>query len=74
MDVQLIADLHKSEVFTVGNYLEVPQEILSAPPSADLWEGQTDEEVIYNNIKYPNSSNIHINNNFIFTLGYWIIL
>lgn len=42
-DVQLIADLHKSEVFQVARYLKVPKEIIEAPPSADLWEGQTDE-------------------------------
>jgi NAD+ synthase (glutamine-hydrolysing) len=42
-DIQLIADLHKSEVFSVGHELGVPQSILVAPPSADLWEGQTDE-------------------------------
>ena len=44
VDVQLIADLHKSEVFKVGAVLGVPQSILSSPPSADLWEGQTDED------------------------------
>jgi len=43
-DVQLIADLHKSEVFTVGHHLKVPGEILNAAPSADLWDGQTDED------------------------------
>lgn len=43
MDVQLIADLHKSEVFEVGKALGVPSSILNSPPSADLWEGQTDE-------------------------------
>jgi NAD+ synthase (glutamine-hydrolysing) len=43
VDVQLIADLHKSEVFAVGAHLGVPKSILDAPPSADLWEGQTDE-------------------------------
>lgn len=43
-DVQLIADLHKSEVFAVGKELDVPQSILSAAPSADLWDGQTDED------------------------------
>jgi len=42
-DVQLIADIHKSEVFAVAAALGVPQSILVAPPSADLWEGQTDE-------------------------------
>jgi NAD+ synthase (glutamine-hydrolysing) len=44
VDVQLIADLHKSEVFKVAKYLGVPESILFAPPSADLWDGQTDEE------------------------------
>ncbi|KAM7457273.1 hypothetical protein BLSTO_01972 [Blastocystis sp. subtype 1] len=43
VDVQLIADLHKSEVFKVGAVLGVPESILRSPPSADLWEGQTDE-------------------------------
>ncbi|KAE8305935.1 NH3-dependent NAD+ synthetase [Giardia duodenalis] len=45
-DIQLIHDLHKSEVFAVGRYLGLPESILDAPPSADLWEGQTDEEEI----------------------------
>ena len=44
VDVQLISDLHKSEVFKVGKYLGVPNSILDAPPSADLWEGQEDEK------------------------------
>jgi len=44
VDVQLIADLHKSEVFSVGRELGVPKSILEAPPTADLWEGQTDED------------------------------
>lgn len=44
VDVQLISDLHKKEVFQVGEYLGIPKSILEAQPSADLWEGQTDEE------------------------------
>jgi NAD+ synthase (glutamine-hydrolysing) len=44
VDVQLIADIHKSEVFKVGAELGVPKSILVAAPSADLWDGQTDEE------------------------------
>ena len=44
VDVQLISDLHKSEVFKVGRFLGVPSSILDAAPSADLWQGQTDEE------------------------------
>ena len=33
----------ESEVFSAGKELEVPQSILNAAPSADLWDGQTDE-------------------------------
>ncbi|EAY15782.1 NAD+ synthetase family protein [Trichomonas vaginalis G3] len=42
-DVQLIHDLHKSEVFAVARYLNCTSKILDAPPSADLWDAQTDE-------------------------------
>jgi len=44
VDVQLISDIHKSEVFLVGAALGVPAATLEAAPSADLWDGQTDEE------------------------------
>lgn len=46
VDIGLIWDLHKSEVFKLGEYLGVPQSILVAPPSADLFSGQTDENEI----------------------------
>ena len=44
VDVQLIADLHKSEVFKCAEYLDVPDSIVKAKPSADLWDGQEDEK------------------------------
>jgi len=44
VDIQLISDLHKNEVFVIGRELGVPNSILEAPPSADLWDGHTDEE------------------------------
>jgi len=43
VDVQLISDLHKSEVFKCAEYLGVPSSIIKAKPSADLWEDQEDE-------------------------------
>lgn len=43
VDIQLISDLHKSEVFLLGEYLKIPESILNAKPSADLWDGQDDE-------------------------------
>jgi NAD+ synthase (glutamine-hydrolysing) len=44
VDVQLISDLHKSEVFKIAKALGVPENTIVAPPSADLWHGQTDED------------------------------
>ncbi|MDA3945294.1 MAG: NAD+ synthase [Helicobacteraceae bacterium] len=39
-----IGDLYKSEVFELARYLGVSASIIDKPPSADLWEGQSDEE------------------------------
>lgn len=44
VDVQVISDLHKSEVFAIAGVLDVPAATRSAAPSADLWESQTDED------------------------------
>jgi NAD+ synthase (glutamine-hydrolysing) len=44
VDVQMIADLHKSEVFLVAKELGVSQNILVAPPTADLWEGTINDD------------------------------
>ena len=39
-----LGDLYKSEVFELARYLGVPAATIEKPPSADLWEGQSDEE------------------------------
>ena len=39
-----IGDLYKTEVFEFAKHLGVPESIIKKPPSADLWEGQSDEE------------------------------
>lgn len=39
-----IGDLYKSEVFELAEYLGVSSSIIKKPPSADLWDGQSDEE------------------------------
>ncbi|MFH2138211.1 MAG: NAD+ synthase [Candidatus Omnitrophota bacterium] len=44
VDILPIADLFKAQVVELANQLGVPKEIISKPPSADLWHGQTDEE------------------------------
>ena len=38
-----IGDLYKSEVFEFAEYLGVTKCIINKPPSADLWDGQSDE-------------------------------
>lgn len=43
-DVSPISNLWKTQVYELGKYLEVPEWVLRKEPSADLWEGQTDEK------------------------------
>ena len=38
-----IGDLYKSEIFEFARFLGVNEEIINKPPSADLWQGQSDE-------------------------------
>jgi NAD+ synthase len=42
-DLNPIGDLYKAQVRAIGRALGLPDTILDKPPSADLWEGQTDE-------------------------------
>ncbi len=47
VDISPIADLLKTEVFTLGKALGVPQSILVAPPTDGLWgDDRTDEDQI----------------------------
>ncbi len=39
-----IGKMYKSDEFEFARYLGVPQSIIDKKPSADLWEGQSDEE------------------------------
>jgi len=39
-----IGDMYKTEVFSFAKYLDIPSSIITKPPTADLWEGQSDEE------------------------------
>lgn len=43
VDLLPLADLLKGEVWATAEYLGVPREIIDRPPTAGLWEGQTDE-------------------------------
>lgn len=45
VDIQLISDLHKSEVYKLAKYLKIPKEIIKAIPSGDMFDNRSDEEV-----------------------------
>lgn len=44
VDILPIVEYTKGEVKQIAKLLGVPQEIIEKKPSADLWEGQTDEQ------------------------------
>lgn len=46
VDIEPIGGLYKCEVREIAKILTVPKEIINKPPSAGLWEGQTDEDEI----------------------------
>ncbi|MEO6304806.1 MAG: NAD(+) synthase [Bacteroidia bacterium] len=46
VDLQPIADIHKSEVWDLAKLLNVPGEIVNATPKGDVWDGAVDEEMI----------------------------
>ena len=45
-DILPLGNLLKNQVKELAEYLGVPKKIINKPPSAGLWEGQTDEEEI----------------------------
>lgn len=46
VDLLPIIDLYKHEVRAVARHIGVPQSVIDRPPSAGLWQGQTDEDEI----------------------------
>lgn len=46
VDLQLISDAHKSEVYAVSRLLGVPKSVLDAVPTGDIFDGRTDEQLI----------------------------
>lgn len=43
-DIEPIRSLYKTQVWEMGKYLGIPEQIITKPPSAGLWESQTDEK------------------------------
>ena len=46
VDLQPISDLHKSEVWALARHFGIPQEVIDAPPSGDVFDGRNDVEMI----------------------------
>jgi NAD+ synthase len=44
VDLCPLSALHKSVVRDIARFLDVPNDIIDAPPTAGLWDGQTDED------------------------------
>lgn len=44
VDIQPIGDLYKTQIYQLAQYLKIPKPILTKPPTAGLWQGQTDEQ------------------------------
>ena len=45
VDVQVISDIHKSEVYKVARELNIPTSIINVTPSGDMYDSRTDETV-----------------------------
>jgi NAD+ synthase len=43
LDLMPLGNLAKRQVRDLAEYLDIPREIIDKPPSAGLWDGQTDE-------------------------------
>jgi NAD+ synthase len=51
-----LEDLYKMEVRAVAKYLGLPKGVITKAPSADLWEGQTDEQEL--GFSYDDADNL----------------
>lgn len=45
VDLQIISDLHKSEVYEASRYLNIPETILNAVPTGDMFDACPDSDV-----------------------------
>jgi len=44
VDFLPLGDLYKTQVYQLAEFIKIPKKIISKPPSAGLWTGQTDEK------------------------------
>ena len=60
VDVEPLGSLYKTHVRELAQHLRVTERIITKPPSAGLWEGQTDEDEI--GMTYEEMDNYLMNN------------
>jgi len=46
VDIEIIGDLYKTEVIKLAKFLKIPKKIINKVPTAELYQGQTDEDEI----------------------------
>ena len=51
VDIMPLGDLYKTQVWKLAEYLKIPGELISKPPTAGLIKGQTDEKELQLNYK-----------------------
>ena len=44
VDFMPLGDVYKTQIFDLARYLDLPKPMITKPPSAGLWKGQTDEK------------------------------
>lgn len=44
VDIMPLGDLYKTQVWELAKFLKIPKEMITKPPTAGLWHGQTDEQ------------------------------
>jgi NAD+ synthase len=47
VDLEPLADCYKTQIYALGKYLNVNEEIIKRPPSADTWSHYTTDEEFY---------------------------
>lgn len=52
VDIQLISDIHKSEVYQLAQHFNLPSSVISAKPNGDMFDGRTDEELFGTNYDF----------------------
>lgn len=62
VDIQLISDIYKSEVYKIAKYLNVPESIINVAPSGDMYDSRKDEEVFGTSYDFVELYTYYLNN------------